>query len=66
MDIQTQRLLVTLLGSVVGGGVGAALGSGLSRLCPEHRRREMTAHVMASLSVLGASVGPRLFAALLH
>lgn len=66
MDIQTQRLLLTLLGSLVGSGLGAVLGSGLARLFPEHRRREITASLMASLTVVGASAGPRLFAALLR
>ena len=66
MDIQTQRLLFTLAGSFLGSGVGALLGAGIARLFPEHRRREIAASVMAALTVVGASAGPRVITSFLR
>lgn len=66
MDIQTQRLLFTLAGSLLGSGLGALLGAGIARLFPEHRRREIAASVMAALTVVGASAGPRVITSFLR
>ena len=66
MDIQTQRLLCTVLGGGIGGGLGALVGSVAGRLVPEKHRNGVFASIAVSLMMIGSSTGPLVFSSLLH